>query len=115
MPDVIMANSALNTVVDTIQEFYPAIPSSSEGKGAKVTAFTASNNDGANGSATYKAYIYDASGSLLNAVIPQQIIVPDKFDLGPSIIGQLIPPGGSLRMESSRLGAITFRVTGREL
>jgi len=113
--DVLMANSESNDLVDTIEAFYTAKTSSNSGKGAKITAFTASNDDSPNGSATYKAYIYDASGSVLRAVVPQKIIVPDRFDLAPSIIGQLIPPGGSLRMETSRANAITFRVTGKEL
>ena len=78
-----------------------------------MTAFTATNDTGS--SQTYKGYIFDVSGDTKVAVIPQKIIVPDRFDLGPSMIGQVIPPGGTLRMESSDALSIAFRVTGNEL
>ncbi len=80
------------------------------GIGTVILAFTASNNT--TEGATYKAYIYDSSGSLIGAVVPQKIVVRDRFDLAPSAVGQLIPPGGSLRMESSTASSVTFRVTG---
>ncbi len=107
----VLVNSAQNTTVDTIQTFYtsPGTP----GIGTIITAFTASNNT--TSSKTYKGYIFDSSGTILNAVIPQKIVVRDRFDLGPSIVGQIIPPGGSLRMESSDALSIAFRVTGNEL
>lgn len=112
MADLVMVNSAQNTIVDTIQTFFTALPSGNGGTGARVTAFTASNNGTA--SASYKAYIFDATGTVLEAVIPQKIVVKDRFDLGPSIVSQIIPPGGTLRMETSSLNTITFRVTGKE-
>ena len=113
MADLTMVNSVENTLPDTIESFYTAVESGNAGSGARITAFTATNNSSA--SASYKGYIYDASGDLIEAVIPQKIVVKDRFDLGPSIITHLIPPGGSLRMESSTADSITFRVTGKEL
>lgn len=113
MTDTVLVNSVANTLNDTIEKFYDSPSASSEGKGTRISAFTASNNSSA--SASYKAYIYDASGALKAAVVPQKIVVKDRFDLAPSIIGHLIPAGGSLRMESSTAGAITFRVSGTEL
>ena len=110
MTDAVLVNSAQNTIADTIQNFYT---SPGSGLGTLISAFTASNNT--TQSASYKAYIYDSTGSLLQAVIPQKIVVRDRFDLGPPIIGQLIPSGGSLRMDSSTVSSIAFRVTGREL
>ena len=110
MAEAILVNSAQNVAADSIQLFYT---SPTAGSGTRITAFTASNNTSS--SKTYKAYIYDASGDMLDAVIPQKIIVPDRFDLGPSIVGQLMPPGGTLRMESSDALSIAFRVTGNEL
>ena len=91
MAEAILVNSAQNASPNAIQVFY-----------------TSSNK-------TYKAYIYDASATALTAVIPQKIVVRNRFDLGPSIVGQLIPPGGTLRMESSAAASIAFRVTGNEL
>lgn len=109
----ILVSGVANTLNNTIEKFYDAQAASSGGKGTKISAFTASNNSGA--SASFKAYIYDASGALKDAVVPLKIVVKDRFGLAPSIIGHEIPPGGSLRMESSTAGAITFRVTGTEL
>ena len=116
MADSTLVNSAQNTQVDTIQVFFTALPSNAGGSGVRIKAFTASN-DSNNASVTYKGYIYDSTGTQVSgrAVIPQTIVVKDKFDLGPSAITQLIPPGGSLRMESSTADALTFRVTGLEL
>jgi hypothetical protein len=110
MADIVLVNSAQNATADTIESFYT---SPAQGAGTRISAFTASNNTGS--SKTYKAYIYDSSGTALSAVIPQKIIVPDRFDLGPSIVGQIIPAAGTLRMESSDTLSIAFRVTGNEL
>ena len=108
MADAILVNSAQNVAADTIQTFYTA-----PAGGTKVTSFSATNNT--TSSKTYKAYIFDASGDALPAVVPQKIIVPERFDLGASIVGQFIPPGGTLRMESSDADSIAFRVTGNEI
>lgn len=105
-----MVNSAQSSVADSIEVFYT---SPATGSGTRVSAFTATNDT--DSSKTYKGYIYDVGGDAKVAVIPQKIIVPDRFDLGASIVGQIIPPGGTLRMESSDAGSIAFRVTGNEL
>ena len=110
MTQSVLVNSAQNSSPDTIQVFYEAPDS---GTGVVVGTFTATNNT--TQSASYKGYIYDSTGSLLNAVIPQKIVVRDRFDLGPSIVGHLIPRGGTLRMESSTASSIAFRVTGDEI
>jgi hypothetical protein len=110
MTEIILVNSAQNASANAIQIFY----TSPTGQGGTlINAFTATNNTSSN--KTYKAYIYDSSGTALTAVIPQKIVVRDKFDLGPSIVGQLIPAGGTLRMESNEAASIAFRVTGNEL
>lgn len=109
MADVVMVSNQRNSAFDTIEEFFTAAAS---GAGARINAFTATNDTAA--SVSYKAYIVDATG-ILRAVIPQKIIVPDRFDLGPSVVSQIIPAGGSLRMESSTAESINFYVTGKEL
>lgn len=109
MVETVLVNSAQNSEPDSIQSFYT---SPSQGAGTVILAFTATNNTIQ--SASYKGYIFDSSGSLLNAVIPQKIVVRDRFDLGPSAVGHLIPAGGTLRMESSTATSIAFRVTGDE-
>lgn len=113
MTDIVLVNSVSNTLDDTIEKFYDSPSASSGGQGTRISAFTATNNSTA--SASYKAYIYDASGAAKEAVMPQKIVVKDRFNLAPALVGHIIPVGGSLRMESSTAGAITFRVTGSEL
>jgi len=110
MADAVLVNSAKSATTDTIEVFYTSPPS---GAGTRISAFTAANNT--ESSKTYKAYIYDSAGGLIDAVVPQKIVVRDRFDLAPSIVGQLIPTGGTLRMESSEGDSLSFRVTGQEL
>jgi hypothetical protein len=107
MAEDVLVFNAKNTFVDTVENFYTSTIS---GSGTRVNAFTATN--ALTSSVDYKAYVYDSSGAVQSAIIPQTTVVRDKFDLGPSIVGQLIPPGGSLRMESSQVGGISFYVTG---
>jgi len=107
MADIVLVNSESNDAANTIKSFY-ASPSSSDG--TLITAFSAVNNSGVN--ASYKAYIFDSSNNELSPVVPFKVIVRNRFDLAPTITNQLIPNGGSLRMESSAAGSITFRVSG---
>ena len=110
--DVLVFNSS-NQFVDTIEKFYGAKNSNDGGKGTRITKFSAPNDT--TSSIDYKAYIFNAAGEIQKAVIPQTTVVRDKVDLGASIVGHLIPPGGSLRMEQSVAGGIEFYVTGNEL
>lgn len=110
MADVVLVNSVENTLVDTVQSFYT---SPAGAGGTLITAFTATNDNGAN--ASYKAYIYDSTGATKLAVIPQTIVIRKKASLGSPIVNQLIPAGGTLRMETSATDAIVFRVSGKEL
>lgn len=107
MTDIVLVNSESNDAANTIKSFYVS-PSSKDG--TLITAFSATNSSGAN--ASYKAYIFDSSGTVLDPVVPLKIVVRNRFDLAPTITNQLIPNGGSLRMESSAIGSITFRVSG---
>ena len=113
MAEIIMVINAANTAVDVIQKFYDSPPSSTGGKGTRVTKFSAPNDT--TSSIDYKAYIVGADNVIKKAIIPQSTVVRDRVDLGASIVGQLIPPGGSLQMESSVANAMQFYVTGNEL
>lgn len=109
-----MARTALvanrtSLAADTIESFYI---SPSQGAGTVVAAFTASNDT--TSSKTYKAYIFNVAGDLVSSVIPQTIVVRDRASTGPSIIDQLIPAGGTLRVESSSADGLNFFVTGTE-
>jgi len=110
MAETVLVNSLKSVAADTIESFYV---SPANGGGTEITSFTAANNT--TSSKSYKGYIFDASGTVLDAVIPLRIIVRDKFDTGASIVGQLIPAGGTLRFESNAIAGISWRVTGKEL
>jgi len=106
----VLVNSAQSLVADTIETFYT---SPDGGDGTVITAFTATNNTDSNRS--YKAYIFDATGALLQAIIPLKIIIRSKVDLGSPIVNHFIPVKGTLRMESDLASSIVFRVSGKEL
>ena len=104
----ILANSFVNTIVDTKQVAYTA-PSS--GDGTQINSFTASNNSGVN--ASYSAYITD-SITTDKKIIPFKVVVWGENDLGIGLVNQVIPAGGSLSIESSAIDSIYFTVTGTE-
>ena len=110
MADKTLVNSVQNTVADTIEIFYT---SPTDGNGTRIEAFTASNNTDSN--KTYKAYIYNAAGTALPAVMPLKIVVRNRFNVGAALVGQIIPAGGTLRMESSEALSISFTAAGNEL
>ena len=110
MADSVLINNLKISAVDTITTAYT---SPASGQGTIITAFTASN-DGGPASVSYKGYIYDQGGSLVSAVIPMTIVVKDRFHSGPSVVNQVIPPGGTLRLENSTSDGLNFYATGRE-
>ena len=110
MADTILVFNAMNASPDTVEIFYTS-PANSDG--TQIKAFAASN-DGPD-SVSYKVYIYAASGSVVNSIVPQTIVVKDKVDGGASSINHVIPAGGSLRMESSSADQLNFYVTGNVL
>lgn len=110
MADAVLVNSVQSTLADTIETFYTSDASAG---GTLITAFTATNDTDSN--ASYQAYIFDSTGTVLDAIIPQTIVVRKKANLGSPIVNQFIPPGGTLRMQSSRIASIAFRVSGKEL
>ena len=96
-----------NTIVDTVQTAFTAGI-----KPVVIEAFTATNNSTVN--ASYKAYIVSASGDE-QPQRPFKVVVWGELDLGIGIVNQIIPAGGSLKVESSALDSIYFTVTGREV
>lgn len=101
----IVDNKTVDTV-DTIQTLYNAPTTNS----VVIESFTASNVSNVN--ASYKAYIASASGDIIPQ-IPFKIVVWGENDLGIGIVNQVIPAGGTLRVECSALDSIYFTVTGR--
>ena len=103
----ILANSFVNTIVDTPQVVYTA-PSSGS---TTISSFTVANNSTVN--ASYKAYITD-SITTDKKIIPFKVVVWGENDLGLGLVNQVIPAGGALRVESSALNSIYFTVSGIE-
>jgi len=110
MAEITLVNSAQSTAVDTIEIFYT---SPKQGAGTKITAYTAANNT--TSSKSYKGYIFESAATTSDAVVPNRIVVRDRFDPGASIVGQIIPPGGTLRFESNAIAGVSWRVSGKEL
>lgn len=110
MANAVLVASYQSVTADTIELVYTSPVS---GAGTIITAFTATNNTGAN--RTYRAYIYAADGLSLAAVVPLKIVVINRFDSGAGIVNQFIPPGGTLRFESDLASSISLRVSGKEL
>ncbi len=113
MAEDVLVFNASNQFVDTIEKFYDSPPSSGGGKGTRITKFSAPNDT--TSSIDYKAYIFNSAEEVQQAIIPQTTVVRDRVDLGASLVGHLIPPGGSLRMEASVANGIQFYVTGNKL
>lgn len=78
-----------------------------------ITAFTVTNNTSVNRS--YKAYIYDVSGSPSGAVAPLTFVKSNSgYSLVSPLIGHIVPAGGTIRVESSLNDTLIFTATGRE-
>ena len=103
----IVANLTVR-VLDTPQVLYIA----PAGQDVVIESFTASNTSTVN--ANYTAYIQSSFGAT-QPQIPYKIVVWNENDLGIGIVNQIIPAGGTLKVECSALTSIYFTVTGREI
>lgn len=108
MADSVLIDNAKISAADTVTNLFT---SPGGGLGTIITAFTVSNNSSA--SASYKAYIVGTDGVVGDAVVPQKIVVRDRYDSAPSIVNQVVPAGGSIRAENSTGDALNFYATGR--
>jgi hypothetical protein len=103
-----IVDNFVNTIADTVQSVFTA-PTS---KNVIIESFTAANNSAVN--ASYKAYITSTTGAE-RPQRPFKVVVWGELDLGIGIVNQVIPAGGSLKVESSAINSIYFTVTGREV
>ena len=94
------------SVIDTPQILYAA----PAGQNVVIESFTASNTSAVN--VSYKAFIRSSTGAE-QPQIPFKIVVWGENDLGIGVVNQVIPGGGTLRIECSALDSIFFTVTGR--
>jgi hypothetical protein len=109
MTDKVLVFNQSSLAADTIEEFYI---SPAARQGTIIKAFTTTNDTGS--SKSYKAYIYNESGAMVSSIIPFTVVVRDRVDYGASAANQVIPAGGSLRIESSSADGLNFYVTGLE-
>jgi hypothetical protein len=103
-----IVDNFVNTSSNAVQSAYTAPLD----RGVVIEAFTATNNSSVN--ASYKAYIVSSSGDE-KPLIPFKVVVWGRVDLGIGVNNQIIPAGGSLRVECSAINSIYFTVTGREV
>jgi hypothetical protein len=100
-------SNAVNTIANSAQSLFTAGQN-----GVVIESFTAANNSLVN--ASYKAYIV-GQNLTQQPQIPFKIVTWGENDLGIGIINQIIPPGGTLKIECSALDSIYFTATGREI
>jgi hypothetical protein len=104
-----LAVNFTNTIADTQQVVYT---SPSTGSGTRIDSFTATNNGTVNSS--YIAYVNNGISAEV-PIIPFKVIVWGDSDLGIGLVNQTLPPGASLKVESSSINEIYFTVSGVEL
>lgn len=109
MSDVVLVSNTKTVAANTIEPIYTSPPS---GNGTIIKAFTASNDTNVNRS--YKAYIFDTTGTLVDAIVPFKIVLRNRFDLAPSAVNQVVPTGGTIRVETSLAASISFYASGTE-
>jgi len=99
---------AQSTVSATLEVMYTAL------EATLITKFTATNDTTVNRS--YRVYIYDASPDVLRSVVPTKFVIANRgYDLAPSVVGHVVPKGGSIVIECSEASSLTFRATGKLL
>ena len=96
------------SVIDTPQVLFTA----SVNNDVVIESFTAANTSTVN--ASYRAFIVSALGAE-QPQIPFKVVTWGENDLGIGVINQVIPAGGTLKLECSALDSIYFTVAGREI
>lgn len=81
--------------------------------GSKITAVNVANDTAIK--RTYQAYIVDSGGSATIAQVPTRAVDLNSSDQPPELIGQIIPPGGTVQFESSSALSLAFTVSVRDL
>lgn len=81
--------------------------------GSKITAVNVANDTAIK--RTYQAFIVESGGTPTIAQVPTRSIDLNSSDQPPELIGQVIPPGGTIQFESSFALSLAFTVTVRDL
>lgn len=103
-------NRFVNDEVGTPQIAYQSPP---KGNGTLITSITAANNSESNKS--YKGYIVDVDGDVINPQRPFQIVIWADIHPGTGLDGLVIPPGGTLQFEASETESLFFTGAGIEM
>ena len=105
--DSVLVNGITATAANTLEVIFTATSDT------LIKAVTASNPTNVN--ASYVMNIVPSDEDITKPEIPFRVVVRLKSDLAAEVIGQVIPIGGTLRIETSAANSIAFRVTGRVL
>lgn len=81
--------------------------------GSKIIAVGVANDTSIK--RTYKAYIVASGGTATIAQVPTTSVNLNTTDQAPELIGQVIPPGGTVQFESSFALSLNFTVSVRDL
>jgi hypothetical protein len=105
--DSVLVNGITATLANNLEIIFTATSDT------LIKAVTASNPTNIN--ASYVMNIVPSDGDITKPEIPFRVVVRLKSDLAAEVVGQVIPTGGTLRIETSAADSIAFRVTGRVL
>jgi len=100
-----------NSAANTPESFGFTAPLT--GFGSKITAVNVANDTQLERS--YKAYIVLASDTASVALVPSRVVNRNTSDQPPELIGQIIPPGGTVQFESNFATSLAFTVSVRDL
>jgi hypothetical protein len=99
-----------NSLADTKESILTTVTT---GPGTMIDSVTASNATGVN--ASYSAYIVAPGETPTFPQTSDQVVVWGENELGIGLVNHVIPPGGSLYIETSAANSIYFTVSGRIL
>ncbi len=78
--------------------------------GVLITHFAAHNDTAT--AAMYSVKIYPAGGGVSYSLVPPKVLNRYRYEIPQSVVGAVIPPGGSLVISSSVVNTIAFTVSG---
>lgn len=87
--------------------------SSTEGAGTIVDKMTATNVDSVNRSITVRLVPPDGTPTGTEFLIKTVVLTAGQCYLWPEVVGQMLAPGGTLRLEASAASVIVVRASGR--
>lgn len=109
-------NAALINGVVVTQANTPvaAYVSPASGGGTDISSFNVANDGGL--TPTYKAHIVPDGEVVGNpfVMVPDRKVKPNKTDVPYELVGQFMPPGSTLYIQSDTINELAFRASGIE-